>query len=99
MKILLKTELDDTVVTVYQVPTMRILEGWELPDSTDTNIEIGDLVEDLIDGLDYPNRVLNSQNIIEQTIEIAWLRQAISQERDETGLRHCLRGIRIAGMR
>jgi len=99
MKILLKTQLDDKVITVYQVPTIRLLEGWELPDSTDTNMEIGDMIEDLIDGIDYPNRVLNSKNIIEQTIEIAWLKQALDQERDETGLRNCLRGIRIAGMR
>jgi len=99
MKILLKTELDDKIVTVYQAPTVRILEGWELPESTDTNMEIGDLVEDLIDGLDYPRRVLKSQAIIEQTIEIAWLKAALDQERDETGLRNCLRGIRIAGMR
>jgi len=99
MKVLLKTELDGKVVTIYQIPTVKILEGWDFPESTDTNMEIGDVVEDLIDNLDYPLRILNSQKIIEQTIEIAWLRQAIEQGRDEVGLRNCLRGIRTAGLR
>lgn len=99
MKVLLKTEVDGKVVTIFQVPTVTILEGRELPESSETNIEVGDIVEDIIDGLKWPLQVLNSQNIIMQAIEINWLRQALEQKRDENGLRLCLRGIRTSDLR
>jgi hypothetical protein len=99
LKILLKTEIDDKVVTVFQVPTTTILEGGAIPESTETNMEIGDFIEDIIDGLQWPLEVLNATRVIEQSIEIAWLKQALEQERDEIGLRKCLRGIRTANFR
>jgi hypothetical protein len=99
MKILLKTQVREHVVTVFQASTSMILDNSELPENTTTNVEVGALVNALIGGEEWAVEIVQSNKIIEQSIEMGWIRQALDQRKDERGIRNCLRGIRINDLR
>lgn len=99
MKVLLKALVNEEVVTIFQVSTMTILENSKLPENTRTNSEIGEFIEHLIANSAWAKAILDSSMVLEQTVEMAWVRQAVEQGRDERGLRNCIRGIRLNNLK
>jgi hypothetical protein len=95
MQILLKAIVDEEVVTIFKAPTKMLLEGRLPPESTDNNIELGDLINALITKNQHATNIMKANHILEQALQFAWVRDAYENRNYEAGLRNCLKGIRL----